>query len=280
MMRLDIFFILVNISWVFSSRTGDVDGLCVTLNCGVQSTSCFLDSECAKVLTCMTGCFGQPDEAACQFICQWELGQTNEKYLKLLTCMGENGCLTMQPDGVCLGSASDTTSEITSLDQIQGDWWILKGQNCGQNELWNGGYDAYPCQLESYVQLGDNTGEWVRNTTYCFGQDDTCTSATINIAPTAIIEAPGVVRTTYDNPLYMQMEERWFIVERIEEDWMFYVWCSENLAAADAGAVVLGRARSIKDIPKSVEDRMRELATQFNLDYDAMCTNDNTNCAW
>ena len=38
--------------------------------------------------------------------------------------------------------------------------------------------------------------------------------------------------------------------------------------------------RSIKDIPKSVEDRMRELATQFNLDYDAMCTNDNTNCAW
>ena len=48
---------------------------------------------------------------------------------------------------------SDTTTEITSLDQIQGDWWILKGQNCGQDELWNGGYDAYPCQLESYVQL-------------------------------------------------------------------------------------------------------------------------------
>ena len=58
-----------------------------------------------KVLSCMTGCFGQPDEAACQFICQWELGQSNEKYLKLLTCMGENGCLTMQPDGVCLSSA-------------------------------------------------------------------------------------------------------------------------------------------------------------------------------
>ena len=38
---------------------------------------------------------------------------------------------------------------------------------------------------------------------------------------------------------------RWFIIERIEEDWMFYVWCSENLAAADAGAVVLGRARFV-----------------------------------
>ena len=29
---------------------GDVDGLCVTLNCGIQSGACFLDGECAKVL--------------------------------------------------------------------------------------------------------------------------------------------------------------------------------------------------------------------------------------
>jgi len=280
-MKLEI-FIFVNLVSLFSSvhgNTRDVDGVCVALHCGLQSTACALDGDCSKVLSCMTGCFGQPDEAACQFICQWELGQSNEKYLKLLTCMGENGCLTMQPDGVCLSSASDTTTEITSLDQIQGDWWILKGQNCGQNELWNGGYDAYPCQLESYIQL-PGTEDWVRNTTYCFGQDDTCSSATINIKPAATIESPGVVRTTYDNPLYMDMEERWFIVERIEEDWMFYVWCSENLAAADAGAVVLGRARSIEDMPKSVEDRMRELTAQLNLDYDSMCVNDNTNCAW
>ena len=41
------------------------------------------------------------------------------------------------------------------------------------------------------------------------------------------------------------MVERWFIVERVEEDWMFYFWCSENQAAADAGAVVLGRQRFV-----------------------------------
>ena len=45
--------------------------------------------------------------------------------------------------------------------------------------------------------------------------------------------------------LCLDFFNRWFIVERIEEDWMFYVWCSENLAAADAGAVVLGRARFV-----------------------------------
>lgn len=101
---------------------------------------------------------------------------------------------------------SDTTAQITSLDQIQGDWWILKGQNCGQDELWNGGYDAYPCQLESFVQL--ENGIWVRNTTYCFGENDACNSPTINIAPVASLESNGVVLTTYENPLYLQMEER------------------------------------------------------------------------
>ena len=67
----------------------------------------------------MSGCFGQPDEAACQFICQWELGQTNEKYLKLLTCMGENGCITMQPDGVCLGSSRYVTEDIFSCLRVK-----------------------------------------------------------------------------------------------------------------------------------------------------------------
>ena len=65
------------------------------------------------------------------------------------------GLISLQPTFITylIIIHSDTTTEITSLDQIQGDWWILKGQNCGQDELWNGGYDAYPCQLESYVQV-------------------------------------------------------------------------------------------------------------------------------
>ena len=86
----------------------------------------------------------------------------------------------------------------------------MKGQNCGQDEVWNGGYDAYPCQLESYIMLGD--GNWVRNTTYCFGVDNECTSPSINIMPKAVIESPGVVKTSYDNPLYLSMEERLILI--------------------------------------------------------------------
>ena len=52
--------------------------------------------------------------------------------------------------------SSDTTNEITTMDSIQGDWWILKGQNCGQDEIWNGGYDAYPCQKVFILLLIDD----------------------------------------------------------------------------------------------------------------------------
>ena len=81
---------------------------------GIQKFSCILICtqfialkifNLLKVLACLTGCFGQDDEAACQFICQWELGQANEKYLNLLKCMAEHGCLSMQPDGICLGDS-------------------------------------------------------------------------------------------------------------------------------------------------------------------------------
>ena len=36
---------------------------------------------------------------------------------------------------------------------------------------------------------------------------------------------------------------RYYIVEKIEEDWMFYFWCSTTSGGSDAGAVVLGRSR-------------------------------------
>ena len=59
----------------------------------------------------------------------------------------------------------------------------------------------------TYVQLTD--GSWIRNTTFCFGHGDTCTSEQIIVSPPAVIESPGVIYTTYyDLPLYMNMEER------------------------------------------------------------------------
>ena len=50
-MKLEI-FIFVNLVSLFSSvygNTRDVDGVCVALHCGLQSTACALDGDCSKV---------------------------------------------------------------------------------------------------------------------------------------------------------------------------------------------------------------------------------------
>jgi len=265
------------------TQLGGVDPVCLGLHCGLQSTACSLDPDCSKVLECMVGCFGKDDATACQFICQYDLGEPNEKYRNMVRCMSDHHCYSMPPDGICLGDSSNATQEITTFNEIEGDWWILKGQNCAQDDVWIGGVDALPCQKSTYAQLED--GSWIRNTSYCFGHltsdGDTCTTHQVVVSPPATMESPGVVHTTYfDDPLYMDMDERYYIVEKIEEDWMFYFWCSTTSGGSDAGAVVLGRSRSMADMPESVEQKMREITDQYGLDYDSMCTHDNRKCPW
>ena len=53
-----------------------------------------------------------------------------------------HGCFPeVPPDGECLASAEDTVQEITAIEQVQGDWWVVRGVNCGQDDTWMGGYD-------------------------------------------------------------------------------------------------------------------------------------------
>jgi ferredoxin len=66
----------------------------------------------------MGDCDGTEGAAACQFVCQWQYGRNNEKYLKLVTCMGDNHCLSMDPDGVCYGDADKTVQTVTEIDQV------------------------------------------------------------------------------------------------------------------------------------------------------------------
>ena len=66
----------------------------------------------------MGECEGKEGVAACQFVCQWQFGRENEHYLSLLTCMGDNQCLSMDPDGICFGTAEESDQTITTIDQV------------------------------------------------------------------------------------------------------------------------------------------------------------------
>ena len=84
---------------------------------------------------------------------------------------------------------------LTDLEQVSGDWWVLKGRNCGQDDTWKGGYDWYPCQHGRFEKVDDDN--WINNTTFCNGQDSVCTSDIIVTVPKIYLSSPGVVRHDY-----------------------------------------------------------------------------------
>ena len=48
-----------------------------------------------------------------------------------------------KPDGLCLAEDSDAIQSLNDLETLKGDWWVLKGRNCGQDDVWRGGFDWY-----------------------------------------------------------------------------------------------------------------------------------------
>ena len=96
--------------------------------------------------------------------------------------------------------------EVAGLEEVEGDWWVVRGVNCGQDSFWAGGYDWYPCQHERYLRLGDG---WVNNTTYCGGTDSACTTPQIVTTPHATMPSPGLIRLDYDDePLLPQARKQ------------------------------------------------------------------------
>jgi len=253
-------------------------GLCLTLHCAITAGACYLDPVCNEILQCMIDCSGLPDEANCQYECEMTLGAGNEKFEALLQCMADNGCFPDLPsDGYCLASETDTVQEVTSFEDFAGDWWVVRGVNCGQDDVWRGGYDWYPCQHARYIRFGDG---WINNTTYTGGADSVPTTDPIVTIPTAQLAAPGLIRLEYshdDTPLLPQIE-RWHIVSYPEPDYMMVFWCGTNPALDYNGGFVLSRTRTQNDmLPESAEE-FRRVAALLNVDYDAMCITDNTEC--
>jgi hypothetical protein len=45
----------------------------------------------------------------------------------------------------------DGIKSVATMDEIQGDWWVIRGVNCGESP-YPGGYDWYPCQHERFIR--------------------------------------------------------------------------------------------------------------------------------
>jgi len=250
--------------------------VCITLHCPLEMGACVINSDCRETLECMAGCSGRPDESQCQFECEMTLGNGNEPFQKLLECMAANDCFPEVPDdGRCLAASEDTVQEVTSIEDVSGDWWVVKGVNCGQDDVWRGGYDWYPCQHERYLRFEDG---WINNTTYSGGSNSDPTTEVIVTVPHATLPSPGLIRLEYDDEPLLPQIERWHIMSYPEENYMMVFWCGTNPALDYNGGFVLSRTRTINDMLPETEAEFRRIAELHGVDYDAMCVSDNTNC--
>ena len=131
---------------------------------------------------------------------------------------------------------------------------MVSGVNCGQDDVWTGGYDWYPCQHERYLRYEGACDEgelsvcrfedgWINNTTYCGGKESVCTTDQIVTIPHATMPTPGhtkqkaqkafhdvfegLIRLEYDDEPLLPQVERWHIVSVSpwpQPQWMFVMW--------------------------------------------------------
>merc|ERR1711951_5987 len=74
-----------------------------------------------------------PTDAECGFTCGMggEAGK-NEHFVDLLSCMVKNDCMDKYDEsGACLAE-DEQALDMTDYDLVQGDWWTVWGQSCGQ----------------------------------------------------------------------------------------------------------------------------------------------------
>jgi len=306
----------------FTGKPGGTPGPnipCIIEHCLKEVGRCvgsaLFGDACLKSLKCNLACTkadtdGHNRAPGCAYLCEMTSGYLSADYTTMIECMGErNKCLPTYPDdGECLATDADAVQNITSLDQIEGDWWVVKGINCGQvndsspfrpggkhvpslnptkGKNFPGGYDWYPCQHERFVKSTGHdypnpTTPWVNNITYCGGANGGLGNCSTNIIDTVAnisLPVPGVVIHTYtDAPLKPQFEH-WRIVSAPHPDWIASIWCGGTPLVTYNGGITLGRnKRNMADMPKWVEDNFRATYKRFGVDWEEMCPSTNEDC--
>jgi len=288
---------------LFVQRSNAQDIKCTVEHCTPQFFECELEKGgvCKDALQCSRKCASGPDPdnkaPGCCYLCEMTYGKKSTKFTNLLNCMYKHKCMKEYPkDGTCLATDKDAVQNLTKLEQIKGDWWVLKGINCGQLQKGNdtlnptpglkypGGYDWYPCQHERFVPSNGHdyphpTTPWVNNITYCGGKKDACATDIIDTVANITLSSPGVVHHLYTDAPMLPQEEFWRVVSWPHPDYVFVIWCGSTPVVPYNGGIVLSRAaRSMAGMPAYVEANFKATAARFNVSWDQMCPSTNVGC--
>jgi len=254
---------------------------CLAGNCKTHLASCTTSVKCMQTVGCLNTCildnlYNKEKVAACAYICEMTYGYQDLAFDGLINCMLDNQCLRQYPeDGPCVGADEDAVKNVKKMEDIEGDWWVLWGVNCGEGD-YPGGYDWYPCQHERFIK--DKTGQWINNVTYCGGASDKCVSDMIVTIANVSMPVPGVVHHDYvDAPLAPQSED-WRLVSFPHPDYALMLWCGRLPVLDYGGGIIISRKRNSKDIPKEVVSEFKKVLKKHGLEWDNLCPSNNDDC--
>jgi len=93
-----------------------------------------VDPTCLSSYTCASSCADTGDKfvaGLCSYKCG-EKAMLSTKYVDMMTCWGTHYCTESRPNlgGECAASSIwEGSQDITSLDQLSGFWWVVRGWN-------------------------------------------------------------------------------------------------------------------------------------------------------
>eukprot|EP00929_Paragymnodinium_shiwhaense_P080365 TRINITY_DN4190_c0_g1_i1.p1 TRINITY_DN4190_c0_g1~~TRINITY_DN4190_c0_g1_i1.p1 ORF type:complete len:330 (-),score=82.56 TRINITY_DN4190_c0_g1_i1:162-1151(-) len=306
-------------AWLRSSAPPSPSELiCIMTHALSQLYKCKTDAECNKYLQCTLDCQKLSDakRCPCSYYCQMQ-GAHNKKFTDYIDatmpCLKEYTCPV---DGTCLAEDKDALQNITSLDQIAGDWWVLRGVNCGQQtatledvaakffarrrleadspslnptpgKSYPGGYDWLPCQHERIVRSNHKypfpTSEWVNNITYCAGENGgmkECKSPIIDTVANISLPSPGVIFHNYTDAPVNPQEEYWRIISHPHQDYMMLLWCGSIRKdfLVYNGGLTLSKKRNEANMPAYVHKAFEEAGAKHGVVYSQMCPSTNEGC--
>jgi len=247
---------------------------CKKENCSKEMASCLLDPSCVTHFTCPQSCQAHEQSgfgaaAVCAFDCS-QAGVKSATFTDMLRCWGTHHCQESrpQPGGACRAKAREEGSQdITSLEQISGEWWVSVGWNCGPSTL-----DFASC-MHWNVQ-----GEQGKNrVVVALPQGDSV--AIRGIKQQITLPYNGVVRATYGgeepHPGGPVQEEEYHIIDH-DPSHLLILWCHGMPEVRMNGAIVLSRTKEL--VPKDILARFQRQVGEHGMDPEDLCVFHNQGC--
>jgi hypothetical protein len=242
---------------------------CMMLHCGKEMLTCGTDAVCRGAMMCFATC---GSDTSCDFNCE-QKAYGNMRLHDFMQCSADHGCLAkLGPDcapadqcrhGQCNATDAEAVANLTSLEQLKGEWWTLTGVNPH--------YDYYFCQHE---HIAFNGSDWIDRSTYGIDNSSQRLASIMKLS----MPAPGVVRHDYTDAALSPNVEDWRFVSFPHPDWAFVLWCGHNPIHHYSGGFVLSRSKDIASMPQDVRAIMKRDVQKFGLDLDELHVQDNSAC--